>query len=232
VTEIYDLRSTIYERLKVGVKRLGIEKSASGAFTRTELLVIIVIVLMVVALLVPAMQRTKERGQRITCTSNLKIIGEAFATWALDHTNQFATRVSTAFGGSQEHAGKAFRHFQVLSKELGSPAAVLCPADARRPANDFGPNFSNSNVSYFVGLDATDAQPMMLVAGDRNLTNGTPPLNGILMLTTNSIAGWTHELHKMTGQVLIADGSVQQMASFHPWQFLIDSDGTNRLAMP
>jgi competence protein ComGC len=202
------------------------------AFTLIELLAIVLIVLLFLALALPAIHRTKERARRITCTSNLKIIGVAFKTWALDHTNQFPTRVSATFGGSQDHASETFRHFQVLSNELGSPLVVLCPADVRRKASGFGTNFSNSNVSYFVGLDVTDAQPQMFLAGDRNVTNGVPPPHGILTLTTNSIVGWTHELHKMSGQVLLADGSVQQTSTSYLRQFVRNSGGTNRLAMP
>lgn len=204
---------------------------ASWAFTLIELLAILVIILLFVALALPAMHRAKERAKRITCTSNLKIIGVSFKLWALDHSNQFPTRVSKAFGGSQQ-ASEAFRHFQVLSNELVSPLIVICPADTRRPAKSFSPSFSNSNVSYFVALDVMDDQPQMFLAGDRNITNGMPPQNGILTFTTNGLVGWTHDLHKEVGQVLLVDGSVQQASSSYLRQLLRNSGGTNRLEMP
>ncbi len=50
----------------------------------------------------------------------------------------------------------------------------------------------------------------MVVAGDRNLTNGFPPTNGMLYLTTNQNVGWTKELHKFEGNIALGDGSVQQ----------------------
>jgi competence protein ComGC len=204
------------------------------AFTLIELLVIILIVLLFLALALPAIHRAKERAATIQCISNLKQIGVGFKVWALDHSNSYPTHVSTNFGGTREYQanGEAFRHFHVISNEIATPLVLACPADLRKPATDFGPAMSDSNISYFVGLDAADDQPQMLVAGDRNLTNGMPPRNGILTLTTNSVVGWTHELHKVTGQVLLADGSVQQTSTAYLRQIVRNSGGTNRLAMP
>lgn len=232
IVSIYDLRSTIYEVRDSRRRRTNTKARAGWAFTIIELLVTIIIVIVFVALFVPANRRAKERAMRITCTSNLKIIGVAFKTWALDHSNQFPTRLSKTVAGSEQNASEVFRHFQIWSNELVSPLIVLCPADTRRPAKDFGPGFSNSNVSYFVNLEATDDLPQMFLAGDRNITNGAPPINGILTLSTNSIVGWTHEMHKEVGQVLLADGSVQQVSRSSLNQMLRFSGGTNRLAIP
>jgi competence protein ComGC len=214
------------------MRLVSAKERASWAVTLIELLAIMLIVVLFAALVVPAMRRPKERAATIQCISNLKQIGVGFKVWALDHSNQFPARLSSTLGGSQENAGEAFRHFQILSNELGSPLVVLCPADTRGPAKDFGPSFSNSNVSYFVGLEATDDVPQMWLAGDRNITNGTPQKNGILTLTTNSVVGWTHEMHNLVGHVLLADGSVQQVNRSRLNQTLRFSGGTNRLAMP
>jgi hypothetical protein len=121
-----------------------------------------------------------------------------------------------------------------MSDELGASTLVLiCPADFRQSAQNFGPGFSNTSISYFVGVDAREDRPEMLLAGDRNITNGMPLKDGILELTTNSNAGWTHELHNGQGNVLLSDASVQG------WDTLslrkgIQKSGvvTNRLAMP
>jgi competence protein ComGC len=208
------------------------KKKLDIAFTLIELLAILVIVLLFVALALPAMHRAKQRAATIQCISDLKQIGIGFKVWALDNSNQFPTHVSRGFGGSKEEAGKAFRHFQVLSNELATPLVLSCPADTRKPAANFGPALSNRNISYFVSLDAMDDQPQMFLAGDFNITNGFPLQDGILTLTTNSVVGWTHELHKSAGQVLLVDGSVQVVSTAFLRQLVRNSGGTNRLAMP
>jgi hypothetical protein len=204
------------------------------AFTLIELLVIIGVLVILFAAFIAPSTSTYRRNipQRNACANNLRNIGLAFKTWMVDYSNQIPARVSAAPGESQRHTGEAFRHFQVMSNELGSPRVVLCPADTRLPANDFGSSLSNSNVSYFVALDVVDDQPQMLLAGDRNITNGLPPRNGILTLATNSVVGWAHELHKDSGQVLLADGSVQRTSTPLLRQILRNSGGTNRLAIP
>ena len=93
---------------------------------------------------------------------------------------------------------------------------------------------SNANISYFLSLDAPDALPQSLLAGDRNLmTNGVPVGNGLLVLTTNLTVGWTRALHVNSGNVVLRDGSVQQA----PGTRLADQPAhsaveTNRLLIP
>jgi hypothetical protein len=154
----------------------------------------------------------------------------AFKTWALDTTNSppgytvgsRSTPLPTA-------PIEVFQRFQLLSNELSTPLILTCPADDRTPAKNWGRGFSNSNVSYFVALDVNDACREMLLSGDRNLTNGTVIRQNVLILTTNNPVGWTEKIHKRNGNVLIEDGSVQQLSSARLQQQVV---GLNRLAMP
>jgi hypothetical protein len=207
---------------------------ASG-FTWTDLIVTVAVIAVLAVLLSAALPNARERARRSRCSSNLKITGFGFKTWSLDRANAFPMQFPAGKGGTREliESGPAFVHFQVLSNELaGVTQTLLCPADKRRPAKDFA-SLSNSNVSYFVGLEAVESNPQMLLAGDRNLTNGTPlPPNRILVLTPKSVLGWTDELHHRQGNILLADGSVQQISSSRLTAQAANSGGTNRLAMP
>jgi DhnA family fructose-bisphosphate aldolase class Ia len=93
--------------------------------------------------------------------------------------------------------------------------------------------FCNSNVSFFIGVDAAETNATMLMAGDHNITNGTPVRNGILSLTANRESGWTAEVHNKCGYIAMADGSVQEYGNSN-LQFAVASAGvaTNRLQMP
>jgi len=200
-----------------------------------ELLVVVAVLALLVVALLLSPPRHERPPLRARCANNLKECGIAFRIWASDRGNAFPVELSTVKDGTRELAatGRAFAHFQVLSNELATPRILICPADKERsPAKEFS-SLSNTNLSYFIGLDAREETPGMLLAGDRNLTNGTPlPPNGILVLTTNTMLGWTHELHNFSGNVLLADASVQQVSSSGLRSLIVLSGGTNHLAMP
>ncbi|MEO7299431.1 MAG: hypothetical protein ABI042_12750 [Verrucomicrobiota bacterium] len=121
-----------------------------------------------------------------------------------------------------------------MSNELGLPKALVCPADkGRKPADDFL-KLSNSNLSYFLGVDANENLPQSILSGDRNITNGFAPTNGMLLLMTNQPVGWTKEIHKYQGNVALGDGSVQQASSARLRDEIVrNSDlSTNRIQLP
>jgi prepilin-type processing-associated H-X9-DG protein len=191
-------------------------KPRHHAFTLLELTFILVIIVVVwVGVLLPAMDRPRGGcGARINCASNLKQVGIAFRVWAYDHDDKFPWLLSTNKGGTLENDGEVFRHFQIASNEISNPGVLTCRSDRRHRATNFlSDQFSNTNLSYFVGLDADQARPQMILSGDRNITGGTRTAGQILVLTTNSLVGWGTNLHNGGGNIGLADGSVQQLTS-------------------
>lgn len=164
-------------------------------------------------LLVPALAINKARPERIRCVSNLKQVGLAYRLWSGEYGDQypFASTNATsslAFANSPQ----VFRHYAIISNELNTPKILVCPADPRKArATDFV-KFSNANVSYFVGLDAIETDPQRLLSGDRNITGGTLSNGFMRFLARTNTAGWTADIHVNSGNVGLADGSVQQMS--------------------
>ncbi len=205
---------------------------ALEAFTRIELLVVLATIAIVAAVVLSAVGRAKQKARRIQCTDNLKQLGLGFRTFAIDGDSGFSALAPTnrEAGPRRILSGGALRYFQLMSNGIGNPKLLVCPADTRMPAKDFGLGFSNTNISYFVGVDAVETYPQMFLGGDRNLTNGLPVLEGILLLVPDRPIGWTSELHNRQGNVALADGSVQGFSRSRPREAVVGI--TNRLAMP
>ena len=116
-----------------------------------------------------------------------------------------------------------------MANEIGqSPQVLRCPADERKPALSFSDDFSNTNISYFVGLTSNDtANPQALLGGDRNLGPGTTPDpeygyspadgkgNEVFV---NGPVCWSRKMHSRgndagAGNIMLGDGSAQQVTS-------------------
>ena len=191
----------------------------SVAFTLIELLCVVAIIGILAALLLPALSQATARAKRIQCVSQLRESGVAFHSFAHDHNGRFPMVVPAQAGGSMEFVQNAyrltgefffsFRHFQTLSNELVTPRMVVCPSDSRLPASSFA-LLKNENLSYFVGVDAGLGSSSSILAGDRNITNdGLAPAT-ILELGRNHHLRWTEELHRFKGNLLFADGRVEE----------------------
>ena len=209
-------------------------KTGTPSFTLTELLVVMAIAAVLAVLLLPPLHRARQRAFRISCTSNLKQVGLAFRTWAIDNKDLHPWQVLTNSAGElrPEALTNAYLQFLVMSNELSTPYILRCPADAQRTLTRDFSKLSNSNLSYFVGLDAAETTPQMFLSGDRNLTNGLAVTNSVLFLATNLAAGWTHELHSLQGNIGLADGSVQGFNAPRLSEAVTNAGAGNRLLMP
>jgi prepilin-type processing-associated H-X9-DG protein len=207
-----------------------------SAFTLVALLVIVAVLALLAAMLLPALAKAKTKSTSINCVNNLKQCGLAFRIWEGDNGDKLPMDVPLAKGGTKEFdtGADTFRHFQVMSNELSTPKILICPADTRSVADNFA-RLKNQNVSYFVGLEANDANPQRFLDGDRNLTSDNAPENGILKLVPGGLVSWTTAIHNNQGNVGLADGSVQQYSSSALREALRNSgDPTNtwRIALP
>jgi len=151
------------------------------------------------------------RAKRIMCVNNLKQVGLAFRIWSNDNGDKFPMQVEAKKGGSLEaiKEGQVLRHFLVISNELSTPKILACPTDDHMAVKDFA-ELKTTNISYFVGVDADETKPSMLLSGDRNITNGLAVDKSLLELSADPLCGWTEKMHEEAGNLALADGSAQQ----------------------
>jgi prepilin-type N-terminal cleavage/methylation domain-containing protein len=190
----------------VGVKERG--------FTFIEVLVVIATIALLAGFLLPALVPSRGTGHhRIHCVSNLKQIGLAMRMFSNDHEDKFPWAVPGAKGGSMEYSNSAevFRHYLAVSNELTTPKVLLCPEETTRVRVNEWKDLSNTNISYFAGLDADEGKPNSLLSGDRTLSIDSNAWSGVMVITGSSSLRVLPGLHANGINIGLGDGSAQQM---------------------
>lgn len=196
----------------------------SRGFTLIELLMVIAIIGILASMVLPALSKAKGKALRISCVNNLRQTGLAFRMWADDNDSRFPWRISAANGGSGGE-NEAWKSFALIHSEVSTPRVFRCPSDGDRerawdwtaaPGLGFE-GMKNGALSYFVGADADESLPSVAVSGDRNLTGTdgqtcpSAQLMGTATLLDPATAVWQNNIHSRAGNMLMGDGSVQQL---------------------
>lgn len=215
--------------------KLSLARRSLAGLTRLDVVAVIGVVgiLTFIALGLSALRGASDMAKGINCVGNLKDVGLALRIFATDHDQQWPWNVPISEGGSArptQNPELLWRHFLVLSNELGSPKRLWCPKDSSKrlaeafhltPTNRDAVLFAgNQHVSYFLALNANTndlrgGAADEILAGDRNLTvEGQPVTAGKSTLGEGQTISFNRRtLHRLYGQLLFADGSVEQVGS-------------------
>lgn len=222
----------------------AVQPKKTRAFTLIELLVVVVIGLLVFFTAWPMHKGVKVRAPQAQCLSHLRQIALGYTLWANDNTNLYPWEVSTNSGGTLElsERGNAVDQFQPLTAYVMPPAILVCPVDRGRSAANSYLGLSNSNLSYFVSLDATITTTLnpsiLILAGDRYLENHNQPIGAGLFVPTNIAAlSWQKGYHETASQpagtMAFVDGHSEYLRAGSPVAvFQRQGLKTNRLVFP
>jgi len=207
------------------------------AFTRIELIVVIVVVGVLASMLLLPVGKHDSKAQRISCLNNLKEIGTAYRLWPGGQADDVPAQRRTSYGGwydlltNADQGPNCWTNYLLMQNELGlDPKLLVCPTDERKPAKDFKTDFKdNTHLSYFVSVDANDEFPQSIQSGDRNLGPGSvpdpdygySPTNGKgndVAIPISGSVSWSLKMHSAgnkagAGNILLGDGSGQQVSS-------------------
>ena len=168
-----------------------------------------------------------------------RILGGDDFPWqpaAIDRTRATPTNYTTAPGFPLPTDQGVATIFSIISNALSVPKFLVCPSDAKRfqlKSNSFAFLMAPAQapvrdraISYFIGTSASENHPGSILGGDRNLAGGpfgadpnTPPSQVALRIpyaTATNVAAmksavWTQDIHQGAGNLLLGDGSVQQV---------------------
>jgi hypothetical protein len=144
--------------------------------------------------------------------------------WSNDHFDEFPWRVPASQDGTLEFVEKGVIHsFRAISNEVATPKIFACSTDrSRTRATAFAPvpgaggillTSAATQVSYFIGLKASETRPQSILTGDRNVQGGQLSPGGVLNITSSNRVTFNSEIHNHQGNIGTADGSGHQVTS-------------------
>lgn len=217
--------------------QVRLSEQRESAFTRVECLCCLGAMLLLSCVVLPSLADNRSRSQQVLCIDNLRLIGRAVQVWEAENARVSPWKTVTTPEGTIPRDAQAYMGFRMLSNELVTPKILVCPSDLTRikkvadnwstSANGGYGNtagYGDNATSYTVSYHAFFTEPNSLVSSDRNLRVDAYVRDCVISRTAGSFAemrvgaqptgaGWTNNVHGLSGNILTTDGRVTQTSS-------------------
>lgn len=222
------------------VRPLRCARAWGWGFTLLELLVTISLVAVLATLVLPALNRAKQRGETVICLNNLRQWGLATQLYATDHDDYLPPDGTPNPGNNSTNFGWYIQ----LPQQLGLPryhdlpwrtnanattgiSVWICPANPRRSN---GRNLFHYCLNAHVNGTGDDDRPVRL--GNLADVSSLVWLFDSKNLPAVGYWGYTHtNLHQGGAQFLFLDGHARKFRRGEYWDELSQRGRTNNPAL-
>lgn len=218
-----------YIKVDASTSQRRVKAPTHSAFTRIELILIILTFGLLVLAALPLLANTTRRAERVVCINNLRLVGRGFHQWSTERNDFMPWWLTVGEGGTKSHANMNDLWFlySAASNELKTPKILADPADTRRSLRQatswdnrangglFHTAYQNNAVSYWLAVHATPVNPLTVISGDYNMATAGPTpgcssqIRNLFDLSPLSI-DWTNAVHNIGGSLAFMDGRVQE----------------------
>lgn len=173
---------------------------AREKFTLIELLVVVAIIAILAAMLLPALNSAREKGQSIRCINNLKQMGTGFSMYQNDYDDYFPRSYNS--GGSLTWYQRIYPEIGI-ENVIGTNKYLSCPSErVVTPYQHYGMEhyLSHAKLKDVLASEKKDRQPRWILIDAKHY---------FINPTTQSPSDNAELRHQSRANVLMVNGSVR-----------------------